>query len=245
MSRDILTVIRKEGLEFLHMRGSARGTFLMMVFPLFIIGVFLPLQFGRAWVDSPVSLLAWAWLPLLLTTAVIADSVAGERERHTLETLLASRLSDRDIFFGKLFASMLYALTLTALIILIGLVTVNLTHIGEGPLLFPPAMLLFGPLAALLGTAFASAGGILVSLRSGTVRQAQQTMSLGVVAVAILPGLLVNVLPPDIRASVSVFLDSADIRRLGFSILLFFSVLDLLLIAAAERRFRRTRLLEG
>ena len=35
----------------------------------------------------------WMWFSLLLVINVVADSFAGERERHTLETLLASRLS--------------------------------------------------------------------------------------------------------------------------------------------------------
>ena len=36
---------------------------------------------------------------------MIADGIPGERERHTLETLLASRLSDRSILLGKVMAA--------------------------------------------------------------------------------------------------------------------------------------------
>ncbi len=244
MNRDILTVLRKEELEFLHLRGSVRSTFFMLIIPLLIIGVFFPLQFGRSWIESPASLLAWAWLPLLLTSAVVADSVAGERERHTLETLLASRLSDRDILLGKLFASMIYGLTLTTLIILVGLITVNLTRAGNGFIMFPADMLITGVFIGILGTAFASAVGILISLRSATVRQAQQTMSLGIIAIAVLPGLIVNVLPPDLRASITVFLETVDTARIGFWAILLFTICDLLLISETLRRFRRIRLLE-
>ena len=59
MISDMLTVMRKEGIELLHMRGSARGTFMITVFPILILGVIFPLQFGRAWAESPVSLIAW------------------------------------------------------------------------------------------------------------------------------------------------------------------------------------------
>lgn len=42
--------------------------------------------------------------PLILSGIMITDVLAGERERHTLETLLASRLSDRAIILGKVIA---------------------------------------------------------------------------------------------------------------------------------------------
>lgn len=41
------------------------------------------------------------YFPLVLTLTMVADSFAGERERHALETLLASRLSDRAILLGE------------------------------------------------------------------------------------------------------------------------------------------------
>ncbi|MHB9030261.1 MAG: ABC transporter permease subunit [Candidatus Latescibacterota bacterium] len=245
MIADILTMLWKEWLEYMHMRGSGKGTFFSMVIPLLILGIFLPLQFGRAWIESPASLVAWAWLPLLLTTMVIADSIAGERERHTLETLLASRLSDRAILFGKLLASMLYALALTLLIILAGLVTVNIAQGDEGFIFFTAPMLLAGFFSSILGTAFMSSIGILVSLRAATVRQAQQTLSFGVIIIAVLPTLLINVLPPDLRADIIVALESMNATSAAIGALGFFLLVDVFLIAWSIRRFKRTRLMEG
>jgi ABC-2 type transport system permease protein len=45
-----------------------------------------------------------AAFPLALAGIMITDVLAGERERHTLETLLASRLPDRAIMLGKVIA---------------------------------------------------------------------------------------------------------------------------------------------
>ncbi len=45
-----------------------------------------------------------AAFPLALSGILITDVLAGERERQTLETLLASRLPDRAIILGKLIA---------------------------------------------------------------------------------------------------------------------------------------------
>ena len=71
--------------------GIRSGILPMVIVPLGLLGVMLPWQMGRAWIESPLSLAVWAWMPLMLMAGLIADSFAGERERHTLETLLASR----------------------------------------------------------------------------------------------------------------------------------------------------------
>lgn len=99
MIADFMTVMWKERKEVLE-QGGARGR-MGLVIIVGAFGVFLPLQMGRARVESPVALVYWAWVPLFLVISVVADSFAGERERHTLESLLAARLSDRTILFGK------------------------------------------------------------------------------------------------------------------------------------------------
>lgn len=53
-----------------------------------------------------------ASLPLALSGVMIIDSFAGERERQTLETLLASRLPDQAILLGKVIAVTLAGLAL-------------------------------------------------------------------------------------------------------------------------------------
>jgi ABC-2 type transport system permease protein len=245
MTSDLLTVIRKESIELLHLRGSARGTLMITVLPILILGITFPLQFGREWARSPVTLIAWAWIPLLFTTTIIADSIAGERERHTLETLLASRLPDRAILFGKLLTSMLYGITITALIVFTGLITVNIAHFDEGIILPDPRYLLAGLAVGILGTGFASSAGILISLRAATVRQAQQTLSFGIIIVAVLPGLLVNVLPVELKTRILGSLNTIDVTRAGLAVAVFFLLLDGTLVALAVRRFRRTKLMGG
>jgi len=105
---DVLTVAWKEAKEFGRPGWHLKGGRLSMIIMFVVFGVFLPLQSGDRWVTSPVTMLYWAWVPLMLVTGFIADSFAGERERHTLETLLASRLPDRAILFGKVAAAVAY-----------------------------------------------------------------------------------------------------------------------------------------
>ncbi|MEW6243764.1 MAG: ABC transporter permease [Bacillota bacterium] len=212
MITDILTIAWKEWKEIFSQRGRLGGVRAILIF-VAVFGVFQPWQFGRSWVESPSGLAMWAWVPLFLVMGVIADSFAGERERHTLETLLASRLSDRAILLGKIAAAVGYALSVTLLSLAAGLVTVNVAH-GRGEILmYSPAtaggILTVGFLGALLAAAI----GVLVSLRAPTVRYAQQTLSIGMLVLVFGTAFGLQELPAEWRAGISRFLTSAGPTR--------------------------------
>jgi len=243
MIGDILTVTWKELHEFLMQRGSLRATLTNMLLMILVFGVFLPLQSGRAWVESPVGMVAWAWVPLFLITGMIADSFAGERERHTLETLLASRLSDRAILLGKMLAGIVYALVMTVALLFVGLVTVNVSD-WSGRVLVYPAATVAGFLAfGTLGSALVAGIGVLVSLRAATVRQAAQSLSLGIVLLVWVPILAVQFLPRTLTESVLSKLMSLDVAIVFPLLLLALAVVDVIVLAAALARFQRDRLI--
>src|SRR5512133_2049492 len=145
MIADIFNVAWKEFREILTF-GDARGRskFGILVFVI-IFGIIIPLQSGRDWVSSPASILIWGWMPFIWVSGVVADLFAGERERHTLESLLATRLSDQAILFGKLLAALTYGFTLTWIIMLVSLVTINIAY-GRAGLLFYPPLITLGAL---------------------------------------------------------------------------------------------------
>jgi len=93
MLADIWTVIWKEWHEILHQFGSTRTTVLNQLLLVVVVAISFSFPAERTWLETPASLQIWCLLPMLLVTTTIADSFAGEGERHTLETLLASRLS--------------------------------------------------------------------------------------------------------------------------------------------------------
>jgi hypothetical protein len=146
----------------------------LFVVPIFLMGVFLPWQTGLSWLNTPTTMLIWAWLPAFLVVAIIVDSFAGERERHTLETLLASTLPDRAILLGKIGMSVLYSWTMTLAGMAVALVTVNLMYGGGGLLMYSTDVLLVGVVLSALISVMVATVGTLISLRSATVRQAQQ-----------------------------------------------------------------------
>jgi ABC-2 type transport system permease protein len=240
---DVLTVAWKEWRELLQVGGNVRGGRFSLVILLGVFGVFLPLQSGAEWVESPAMAFYWGWVPLMLVGSAVADSFAGERERHTLETLLASRLPDSAILLGKMGAAISYGWGLVLLMLVLSLVTVNLTA-RTGPLLmFPLAFAVGAPLLALLGAGLAATAGVLVSLRSPTVRQAAQTLNVGVLLLIFIPVLGVQVLPEAWQAQAGAWLMTVGVDGLLWLAAGLLAVLDLSLLAAAMARFRRARLL--
>jgi ABC-2 type transport system permease protein len=177
MIQDISAVMWKEYRESFAKRGL-RSFIPLVVVPIILLGIFLPWQMGTAWLYSPLTMLMWAWLPAFLVVSIVADSFAGERERHTLETLLASRLPDRAILLGKIGVSVVYSWGITLAGMAVALLTVNVLH-GNGSLLMYSAdTILVGVTFSLLVATLVTTGGCLISLRAATVRQAQQTISL-------------------------------------------------------------------
>jgi ABC-2 type transport system permease protein len=242
MIADILTVAWKELREML-MFGDSRGrSKLSLLVILAIFGVVIPLQSGREWVTSPVSAMVWAWMPYMWVYSVVADSFAGERERHTLEALLATRLSDRAILFGKLLAALAYGFTLTWAILLVSLVTVNVAVRGTGLLLFSPLMAIGALVFSILVSGLAASIGVLVSLRASSVRQAQQWMSFGML-VLFLPFMFIQFIPKAWLESFGNALIHANLVQIAVWVAVILLVTQVLLLGIAMRLFQRSKLI--
>ena len=242
MMRDLWTMMWKELKELFARQGRFSGGIANFVLVLFVFGVVMPWKLGRAWVESPMMLLYWGWVPLTLLSNVVIDAFAGERERHTLETLLASRLPDGAILLGKLFAAVAYGLAVTACSLVLGIITVNVL-VGHGTLLLYPAATLVGALVvSVLCATFIAGLGVLVSLHSASVRQASQMMGVAVLLVAFAPALAIKGLANYWKAH-SLTMNPIETAMLGFIALGIFVVVDVGLIGATMMRFRRSRLL--
>lgn len=242
MIADILTVAGKELREVLAFgdtRGRSKYSLLVL---LVIFGVVIPMQNGREWVTSPINIMVWGWMPFLWVSGIVADLFAGERERHTLEALLATRLSDQSILFGKLLAALTYGFTLTWVIMIVSLITVNIGF-RDGGLLFYPLELFAGALVfSLLISGLSGCIGVLVSLRAGSVRQAQQMMSAGML-VLFLPFLFVQFIPRAWLNSAETMLQNAQPVQIAVWLALFLLGVELILITIARRLFQRSKLI--
>jgi ABC-2 type transport system permease protein len=239
---DILTVARKEWREYLlagtGLKGGRAGLLVMLA----VFGVLLPAQNGLEWVSSPAPLLAWSWVPLMLVAGVVADSFAGERERHTLETLLASRLPDRAILLGKVVAVTAYGWGFALLTALLSLVTVNVFHWQGRVVLFPWLTAVSIPVFSLLTAGLAATAGVLVSLRAPTARQAGQMLSIAVMLVLFVPIFGIRALPAEVRASLVAAALAGGVKAVLVLLAVILAVLDAALLAAAFARFQRAKL---
>ena len=250
MIADILTVMWKERKGLLRHQGSLRTTVFTLFTPVVMLGIFLPWQEGREWVSSPLPLMVSGLIPALLVGMRIPDSFAGERERHTLATLLASRLPDRAILLGKVAMAVCWGWGVTLAVLLLGLVTVNVAHWEGRVLLYSLTIGLAGVGLGLLAALFVAGLGVLISLRSATVQGAAQTLIFAVLAGPMVLSMILGsfiLAGPDGRERLGKLLVKLVVT-LGStqSMIIITAVLvliDLGLLAAAMARFRRARLI--
>jgi ABC-2 type transport system permease protein len=176
---DFFTVLRKELKELLSERHSRRGVLIQSVLSIGVLGVMMPTTGPNLWHDgSPASVIFFLFMPGMLAATVAADAFAGERERRTLETLLATPLSERAILAGKVGAAALFGLTVATLGLAVAVVTLNLQAHAQP--FVPPPILIAGALGgALASTLLVGTLAVIASLFIPVARAAQQTVAVG------------------------------------------------------------------
>jgi ABC-2 type transport system permease protein len=129
-------------------------------------------------------------VPLMVATVIAADSFAGERERKTLEALLHTATSDRELLTAKFLAAWIPAVTVGWLSFAAYAVLANLLgRASLGRVFFPtPTWLL---LAFWLAPAVAALGLALMVVTSSRVRSLQAAHQIGSLLVLPVLALLV------------------------------------------------------
>jgi len=206
--------------------------------PLFLVGfsVYMVIQSGGT--DDPIaqivlfntSLMYFLLLPAIIPLAIAVYSIVGEKEQTTLEPLLATPITDTELFLGKALASVLPALLINWISFGLFLVATR-AFVGELPLqalTAPWIASIFGlsPLLAL----FSVLVTMLVSSRASDARAAYQFSSF-----AILPGII----PLIIYSSQKTLVDLTLVAIEGGVLL----VASVVLLFLAIRVFRREQIL--
>ena len=240
MIRDIGPVFWKEWRELLragpgHERGSIAFGVAVLALGAWSAGVIVAGPFGVSWGAVNLS----GFLAALTAASVAGDSFAGERERRTLETLLASCLSDAGIFVGKIAAAVSYAWGASLIFLAAGVATSAVLYGWRGAL--GPAVVLGAVLSLVLAVLVAGVG-VLTSLRASTVRQAQQALMLSLTALGLAPYLAYRFLPVTWKDAIGAWVLRAGLR-------VFPALAAVLAVAAGAvlwagmARFRRERLI--
>jgi ABC-2 type transport system permease protein len=234
---DIWTVIWRERKPLFRYRGSRLRTVLSILVPVVMVAVYFPWQM-EDWADSYVSLFS-AVVPMMMVLLTVPDSFAGERERHTLGTLLATRLPDRAILFGKLAVSVAVGFWMMLGVLALALVTANTAH-WDGQVHFYSVTVLLVDLGFGLLLAILIAGaGVLISLRASTVQEAQQLLGVAVMTPPILLGLLALLL----RERIADAVEGLGTTQAVLIVMAALAVAGTVLVTAATARFRRARLI--
>jgi ABC-2 type transport system permease protein len=116
-------------------------------------------------------------IPLMASSVISSDSFAGEKERKTIEALLATPISDSELFFGKMLVSFIPSMVVTFISFVVYTLVFDLFSFGifNGLLLLPNLnwiLMIFG-LAPTL--ALASIGlTVIVSAKVKGFKEAQQ-----------------------------------------------------------------------
>jgi len=126
---------------------------------------------------------------------------------------------------------------MTVFCLLLGAVVVNLSH-GQWVFYAPINLFVILLALSLLTNLLAASGGVLISPKSATVRQAGQTMILGMIIL----GLAVYGVARFLPASVTASLTTSQMVLIVMGTL---AVLDAILLAASLVSFQRSRLILG
>lgn len=173
--RDTVTLFRKELQEVTGDRHSFRGALVQAAITIGITGILVPATDPNLWSTVTTPMMLFMVFPSTLAATMAADSFAGENERGTLETLLATPLSDGSIFLGKTAAAAAFSIVV-AMASLAAAFTTELVR-GLLPQHFAPISFL-----GIIGGAVAGAGLIaalvaIISLKLTVARSAQQVGS--------------------------------------------------------------------
>jgi ABC-2 type transport system permease protein len=241
MIRDTITMARKEWLEiidqFIHFKRGGWSVIVVIIF----LGIFVPLQLGPGWANLSLMFFYWPFLTASMTSTIVSDAVAGERERHTLETLLSTRLPDTSILLGKLLAAVLYGYAFALTNLLIGYITVKIRY---GPLAETMSLSRFAALFVLIGAASSCIAGVgvSVSLRAATVRQAQQTFGIVLLVLMMTPLVAVQFVSEGSRQQVAIRAAQYGVEGIAWRASVVLLVLAVTLLTVAVRRFKRGEL---
>lgn len=236
--RDVRTVMWRE-LKFLAPQGKRRLQVALSMLVPFGLSIWLPWEAGPDFLAGYIpSMLVSFVLPTLIVGTSIPDSFAGERERKTLETLLATRLPDRAIVLGKIGVAVLCGWSASIIALLIGLLIVNAVHWEGAVILYTPAVLFANLVLGLLVSLLTASLGTLISLRAKGVQEAQQLLVMILMLPPMIAGFLAFAFLDRMRDSIR----SADGNTVVIIVLLSLAILSILLAGLALHRFRRDRI---
>ncbi len=129
------------------------------------------------WVTTAWPVVMWVFLTVIPSALFSAESFAGERERRTLESLLATPISDRGILLGKIGAAVSISWLASLAIPVIGLITANIADWQGAFRFYPILTIVSGLVLSALMIVFVVTLGSMTSMRASIVQDAAMTLT--------------------------------------------------------------------
>lgn len=238
---DVWTVLRKELRELTMALIACRVTLCVFALSALVMSALLVVCAATGWRSGLLLLLIWLLVPVAPTTVALAESLAGEREHGTIESLLMTPLSPVALLAGKMAAAATFGWVATIFALLLSMGMIGL--LGLGPQVTAPNAVVMLALSFLSAMLAASAGSYVIA-NVATVRQAY--VRLGWIAGLLVLGLaLILTFVEGLLPTVSNALEGGTGASLaplaGLSIILLGT--DAALYAVAALHFRRKELL--
>jgi uncharacterized membrane protein SpoIIM required for sporulation/ABC-type transport system involved in multi-copper enzyme maturation permease subunit len=130
----------------------------------------------------PFLMMVVGFFPISISLVIALESFVGEKERHSIEPLLTSPLSDGQLYLGKLLAAMVAPLISSYLGILVYLVGIQL-QIGWNP---PVGLLVQIITLTTVQAILMVSGAVVISSQTTSVRAANLLASFIIIPVALL-----------------------------------------------------------
>jgi ABC-type Na+ efflux pump permease subunit len=226
LSATLLVVVRKEFREYRRNRFilvTMAGMPVVLLLILIAETFALPKGVSEDALRRPIgsALLFLQLIPVMLPTTIAAYAVIGEREQMTLEPVLTTPVTNRELLAGKAIAAVLPAVAISWLLfgVYVGLAEIFAPKVVVSQIWTLEQVVAMALLAPALA-GFAIMVGIIVSLRSSDFRVAQQVAVLAAAPVVAFVGLITfRIIDPSVglyvAAAAIVFVLDAACWRLG------------------------------
>lgn len=237
MIADIYSMMWKES-RTLFRKGPYRSRLLRMVLIPAVLSSVFPISWGADWVNEFPALIIAFITPAVLVGMMIPDSFAGERERHTMGTLLATQLPDQAILIGKMAIPVMVGWGAALFFTFLSLVVVNIAH-GQGELLFYAADITVGifVFSFLVATTMAG-GGVVTSLRAESAQAAAQKL----MTLILVPAMVVQIVPLLFIDQIRTLIVNVDGIQFMIALMILFAFVDMILFITAVIRFQRSKM---
>lgn len=172
-------------------------------------------------------------IPLMASSVIASDSFAGEKERKTIEALLATPISDEELFLGKILVSFIPSMIVTILSFTVYTIIFDTLsyNIFSGNLILPNLEWLLIIFCLAPTIAFTSIGlTVMISAKVKGFREAQQ-----ISAILLIP-ILVLIIG---QATGAVILGIQNIILLT----VIFAIIDFIIFKISTKLFKREEIL--